>query len=668
MTADGFGSLKFAARLRAVVREMVQAELARQGTPARGTVVEINNEAKVAQIALPGAEESVPIALTGDARPAVAGAVVEIVGPPGNRRIGSVISDPRPEWNGGNVPDSGGEDDGDGGITGGPAVPTGLLVANNSAAFSIALSWNENTEVDMINGFGRYEVTVNLMLRPGQQEIQTLTITGTGTYKITFGGFTTSEAIPHDAPASEVSRIFTTLSSVGDNDVEITGTPGNYTFKWLRTLGNVAQPTTTALVGVSAATFATTQAGSADLDLGPNGVELSPIRVTANTLVAFNAPQNYKFKFKIRAVDAHGRRSDWTAYSDTVEVFPVRAIHIDPLSITETHISPDSIRSPMIQAETIQGNNIAARTIEAMHIVANTITADEIAASLVLVNQRIQSTSYDPGVLGWAIIDDGADDLAEFNNLFARGEIRTGDDGEAHLHMKDDSIEIWPAELAADYDPGLLRVSQSGSPPITTTLLRTAFDLGSTWAQLQLTSKEGASDSTAYLQADHVQLKSFTDDIILSAPITEIDTCVEGAACKGTFSVANGTTFNTVTGLSDLGTDNWNAHSSGTLTAPSSGVYLVCATAIFPAASGGTRKMRLTISGSATDAGTYDVFASFLPGTETGINNTTDVIGSFTGEFYLAAGNTLVMKLQQDKTAGTAMVVACRLSFRKVSR
>lgn len=649
MTADGFGSLKFAARLRAVVREMVQAELARQGTPARGTVVEINDEARVAQIALPGAEESVPIALTGDARPAVAGAVVEIVGPPGNRRIGSVISDPRPEWNGGNVPDSGGEDDGDGGVTGGPATPTGLTVANNSASFSIALSWNENTEVDMINGFGRYEIVVNLMLLPGQQEIQTLTITGTGTYKIVFGGYTTSEAIPHDAPASEVSRIFTDLASVGPNDVEITGTPGNYTFKWLRTLGNVAQPTTSNLVGVSAATFATTQAGSADLDLSPGGVDLTPTRVTANTLFAFAAPQNFKFKFKIRAVDAHGRASDWTAWSDTVEVLPVRAIHIDPLSITETHISPDSIRSPMIQAETIQGNNIAARTIEAMHIAANSITADEITSSLILVNQSIQSTSYDPGNLGWAIIDDGVNDLAEFNNLLARGEISTGDDNDPHVKLYDDPAGTWgvgggtiEVQAAGDDTTEPLSISvESSSPYVYYSRIKGSRIIGGNASEVLLHAN--SSYSLVRTTADRIQHLGAIPGVLLT---------------MASFSLTNGASTQVTGTFTEVDGDPWAIHASGTVTVPHNGIWVVSCAASFPDAAGGNRRIIANVGGTE-----YEMWRNSV---QDGTND--PQTASASQEFKIVSGQTVKMHLFQNKDGGGSMTVTdIKFSVRQVS-
>jgi hypothetical protein len=86
----------------------------------------------------------------------------------------------------------------------------------------------------------------------GNNEVQTITITGTptgGTFTVTFGGQTTA-AIAYNATAATVQAALQAMTSIGANNVTVTGGPGPGT-PWVVTfrnaLGstNVAQMTTT---------------------------------------------------------------------------------------------------------------------------------------------------------------------------------------------------------------------------------------------------------------------------------------------------------------------------------------------------------------------------------------------------------------------------------------
>lgn len=133
-----------------------------------------------------------------------------------------------------------------------------------------------------------------------------------------------------------------------------------------------------------------------------------------NTFASFTLPSNLHFKWRVKAVDAHGNESGWSVYSDVIQVPKVATGDVKPLNITSTLIADDSISTPKLQA--------------------NSVTANILATSIALVSGFISSTTYTTGSAGWAILADGT---AEFNNLVARGELATGFSPDPHIRIYD---------------------------------------------------------------------------------------------------------------------------------------------------------------------------------------------------------------------------------------
>lgn len=105
----------------------------------------------------------------------------------------------------------------------------------------------------------------------GNDEVQTLTIGGSptgGTFTVTFGGQTTS-GVAYNATAATLQTALQALSSIGANNVTVTGSAGGpYTLTFVNALGktDVAQITASAAGltgGMPTITPATTTAGSA---------------------------------------------------------------------------------------------------------------------------------------------------------------------------------------------------------------------------------------------------------------------------------------------------------------------------------------------------------------------------------------------------------------------
>lgn len=99
-------------------------------------------------------------------------------------------------------------------------------------------------------------------------ETQTVEIDATsGTFTLTYSGQTTA-AIDFDATAQEVEDALVALSNLGAGDVDVTGTPGDYTVSFDSDLGNVAELTgdgTNLVGGASTVTIATTGGGVAEV-------------------------------------------------------------------------------------------------------------------------------------------------------------------------------------------------------------------------------------------------------------------------------------------------------------------------------------------------------------------------------------------------------------------
>lgn len=102
---------------------------------------------------------------------------------------------------------------------------------------------------------------------------QTITVTGTSPYALTFDGHTTT-SLAYNVPLATVDAAIEALPNVGAGDITVGGTPGSsYVVSFVGTLGSAPQPVmTTNNVGV---TVATTRAGT----LGAG------VKLTANTAV-----------------------------------------------------------------------------------------------------------------------------------------------------------------------------------------------------------------------------------------------------------------------------------------------------------------------------------------------------------------------------------------------
>lgn len=73
-------------------------------------------------------------------------------------------------------------------------------------------------------------------------EVQKVTVVGTGgTFKLTFSGQQTG-GIAFNAATSAVKTALEALSNIGENEVSVTGTPGNYTITFAGTLAEKDQP------------------------------------------------------------------------------------------------------------------------------------------------------------------------------------------------------------------------------------------------------------------------------------------------------------------------------------------------------------------------------------------------------------------------------------------
>lgn len=143
-------------------------------------------------------------------------------------------------------------------------------------------TWSESTRLDPLYESDDAElqnVTIAASLtlakgtvmaeKVGANEVQTVTISATGgTFTISYGGQTTA-AIAYNATAAAVEEALELLSSIGENNVAVTGAAGGpYTITFQNALGfqNVAQVTTGAgslTGGAGTATPATTTGGSA---------------------------------------------------------------------------------------------------------------------------------------------------------------------------------------------------------------------------------------------------------------------------------------------------------------------------------------------------------------------------------------------------------------------
>jgi hypothetical protein len=96
------------------------------------------------------------------------------------------------------------------------------------------LSWSSTTR-------SRYYSDLNEM-RTARNEIQTVTVNGNGSYRLHFNGQTTSN-LSHNASASSVRTALRNLGTIGNNNVEVSGSNGGpYTVTFIGALGNQDVP------------------------------------------------------------------------------------------------------------------------------------------------------------------------------------------------------------------------------------------------------------------------------------------------------------------------------------------------------------------------------------------------------------------------------------------
>lgn len=102
----------------------------------------------------------------------------------------------------------------------------------------------------------------------------------------------------------------------------------------------------------------------------------------------------------------------------------VTASEIAAGTITSAEIAAGTITANEIASGTITANEIAAGTITSNELAADAVTANELAALNIAVGKYIRSTTYTPGVDGWAIDADGS---AEFNDVTVRGSVEASE-------------------------------------------------------------------------------------------------------------------------------------------------------------------------------------------------------------------------------------------------
>lgn len=150
-------------------------------------------------------------------------------------------------------------------------IPANVLVGVITGT-TVALSWTDITEA---SGFVVQKSidggTTWADIAEGTNAVQTLTISGSPTsasLNLIFGGQTANVAYTVATTAAEIQTALQNLSSIGEDNVEVTGSPGGpFTITFVNALGNAPQATitttgTTFVGGTSpAATVASTTTG-----------------------------------------------------------------------------------------------------------------------------------------------------------------------------------------------------------------------------------------------------------------------------------------------------------------------------------------------------------------------------------------------------------------------
>lgn len=151
------------------------------------------------------------------------------------------------------------------------------------------------------------------------------------------------------------------------------------------------------------------------------------------------------------------------------------------------NISVKSITADHIRANSITANEIAADTITAAEIRTGSITVDKIASN-------IQSDNYIAGSQGWAI--NRATGTAEFGNLNARGNLRTGNNtpGQQRFEIlsNDSTYLVWAGTGAMTDPNAVFYIKRDGTAyvrgGITGGVLSTSVNTSSIAANAQITT------------------------------------------------------------------------------------------------------------------------------------------------------------------------------------
>jgi hypothetical protein len=276
-----------------------------------------------------------------------------------------------------------------------PAIVTGVSVTAGFEA--LLVEWNAATEVDMINGYGQYEIQVDNN---------------------------------SDFSSPLVSR------KVGANFAAVTGmAPGILLYVRVRAVDAWGT------VGTWSTTGSGTPLYLADQDVVDGTINAAKLvagsilssHIAAGTIVAEDIATGTLTSNEIAA---------GTITGGDIGAGTITATNIQANTLTASEIATGAITSDEILANTITAGDIAANTITAAEIAANAITADELNANAVTADKilagavtatkletnlllagNIQSSSpgWVTGVSGFRI--DGATGSAEFNgNLLIGGD------------------------------------------------------------------------------------------------------------------------------------------------------------------------------------------------------------------------------------------------------
>jgi hypothetical protein len=295
-------------------------------------------------------------------------------------------------------------------------------VAATPGVQSVFVKWAQNTESDMIGGFGTYVVEID-----------------------TDSGFS-APFVSKEVGSAFVA--FTGLAAGVQYHVRVKAKDawGNLSSSWSTTASTTTLYVTNSDIAVgtiNANVLVANSITAAEIAAGT----ITTTQIAAGTIVASD----------IQAATITG---------SLIAAGTIQAVNIAAGTITSTEIAADTITSGNIQAGTIvasdiatgtiTSNEIAAGTITAADIAANTITADEIDVLELDVGQYIKGAGFDGGgsqdlaaTAGWMLDEFG---LQAYNAIL-RGSLRTYDVAGAYVEVDGNSVEFFPSDIDPSEEP-----------------------------------------------------------------------------------------------------------------------------------------------------------------------------------------------------------------------